>query len=62
MVEGFIPGEINKVVIVTRWVAGRPEPSFWKHTEITDKEQRQITAYRCPDCGYLELYAKEEIR
>jgi hypothetical protein len=39
---GFIPGEINKTVIVTRWVAGEPEPSFWTHTKIKGKEQRAI--------------------
>ncbi len=58
MEAGFIPGEISKVVTVTRWVAGPPEPSFWKGTKITDKAQHSITAYRCPGCGYLELYAK----
>ena len=57
MEEGFIPGEISKVVTVTRWVAGRPEPSFWKGTKISEKEQHTIIAYRCPGCGYLELYA-----
>jgi hypothetical protein len=59
MEAGFIPGETSKVVTVTRWVAGRPEPSFWKGTKITDKEQRAITTYRCPGCGFLESYAAE---
>jgi hypothetical protein len=59
MVEGFIPGERSKVVTVIRWVAGRPEPSFWKGTKISGKEQRAVTTYRCPGCGWLDLYATE---
>jgi hypothetical protein len=58
---GFIPGEIRKAVIVTRWVAGQPEPSFWRHTKIKGKEQRAIISYRCPGCGLLESYATEVI-
>ncbi len=57
MEEGFIPGERNKVVLPTLWVAGRPEPSFWTATKITGKEQRAIITYRCPACGFLESYA-----
>jgi len=48
MEEGFIPGERNKVVLVTIWVAGRPEPSFWKGTKITGKEQRAVTRIAAP--------------
>ena len=57
MEEGFIPGERNKVVLVTIWVAGRPDPSFWTGTKIDGKEQHAVTAYRCPGCGWLDLYA-----
>lgn len=59
MEEGFVPGERNRVVLATIWVAGRPEPSFWTGTKITGKEQRGVTAYRCPSCGWLDLYATE---
>jgi hypothetical protein len=58
---GFIPGETSKVVTVTRWVAGQPEPSFWRHTKIKGKEQRAIISYRCLGCGLLESYATEII-
>jgi hypothetical protein len=61
MEAGFIPGETSKVVTVTRWVAGQPEPSFWKGTKISGKEQRAIITYRCPGCGFLESYATELI-
>ena len=59
MEAGFIPGETSKVVTVTRWVAGRPEPSFWVGTKIRGKEQHGIITYRCPSCGFLESYATE---
>ena len=46
-------------VMAARWVAGKPEPSFWTGTKVRDKEQRTLTTYRCPQCGYLESYAIE---
>lgn len=61
MEEGYIPGERNKVVLINIWVAGRPEPSFWKGTKIIGKEQRAITTYRCSGCGFLESYATDLI-
>ena len=59
MDQGFIPGERSKVVTVLLWVSGPPEPSFWKGTKLTGKQQRPITAYRCPRCGRLDLYAAD---
>ena len=61
MEEGFIMDATYGGVGVARWVAGQPEPSFWRGTKVRDKEQRKLTTYRCPQCGYLESYATEII-
>jgi hypothetical protein len=61
MGEGFIMDATHGAVLVARWVAGMPEPSFWSGTKVTGKEQRKIVTYRCPKCGYLESYAGEPI-
>jgi len=41
------------------WVEGKPEKSFWKGLDLSDREVRTIAAFRCPNCGRLELYATE---
>jgi uncharacterized Fe-S cluster-containing MiaB family protein len=59
MVEGFILDQTYGANLVSRWVAGVPEKSFFKVTKTAGKEQRTIETYRCPMCGYLESYARE---
>jgi hypothetical protein len=58
MEEGFIMDADYGTTLVARWVAGRPEPSFWTGTKTGGKEKRALTTYRCPQCGYLESYAR----
>jgi hypothetical protein len=57
MTEGFIMDASHGAVLVPRWVAGKPERSFWSGTKVTGKEQCKVATYRCPKCGYLESYA-----
>ena len=59
MQEGFILDTTYGGQLVSRWVAGKPEPSFWTGTKISDKDQHKIQSYRCTGCGYLESYAPE---
>ena len=59
MTEGFIMDVSHGAVLVPRWVAGKPERSFWSGTKVTGKEQCKVATYRCPKCGYLESYAEE---
>jgi hypothetical protein len=61
MEEGFTMDATHGGVGVARWVAGAPEPSFWTGTKVFGKEQRRLTTYRCPQCGYLESYATDII-
>jgi ribosomal protein S27AE len=43
----------------SRWVAGKPEPSSLSGIKWADKEAFNLKAWRCPDCGFVELYAVE---
>jgi hypothetical protein len=46
-------------VMVSRWVEGEPEESFWTGLKLSDRRQMEIRTYRCFGCGYLESYAPE---
>lgn len=39
------------------WVEGRPERSALVGTKLSGRDVRTVDAYRCPQCGLLELYA-----
>lgn len=58
MEEGFIADVTYGGVVASKWVEGPPEKSFWTGVRTKDKEQVQISTYRCTNCGYLESYAK----
>ena len=59
MDEGFIMDATYGANLVARWVAGAPEPAFFRVTKVRGKEMRKLETYRCPKCGYLESYANE---
>lgn len=59
MQEGFILDSSHGSRLVSRWIAGKPEVSFWVGMKIHDKEQHQTQSFRCTKCGYLESYARE---
>ena len=60
MREGFILDMAHDgQQLVLRWVAGKPEKSFWTGTKVAGKEQHFIQSFRCAKCGFLESYARE---
>jgi phage FluMu protein Com len=58
MEEGFIADYTHGAVLVSKWVEGEPEKSFWLGTKMRGKENMKVKTYRCRGCGYLESYAK----
>jgi predicted nucleic-acid-binding Zn-ribbon protein len=42
----------------TKWVQGPVTKRHFPFTDIEVKVQRHVEAYRCTNCGYLELYAR----
>jgi hypothetical protein len=57
MVQGFVPDFAEGGTFVLGWHPGQPESSFWTRTKAKATEGLPIGAFRCKDCGYLELYA-----
>lgn len=57
MREGFILEHRLPV----RWIAGKPERSFLGDIKAHGREQRHVESYCCNGCGYLELYAREDV-
>lgn len=57
---GFISdrGHYN-TILMPRWSKGEPEPSFWSGEAQASqvREGTPVTAYRCPECKALRLYA-----
>jgi predicted RNA-binding Zn-ribbon protein involved in translation (DUF1610 family) len=59
MEEGHIPDVGRNRATQTAWSHGRAERQrFFGGIKFKPKEQIPLTAYRCPSCGYVELYAK----
>ncbi|MEZ0069477.1 DNA-directed RNA polymerase subunit RPC12/RpoP [Streptacidiphilus sp. MAP12-20] len=46
----------------TRWVAGAIERGPLGGAKRMGRKRMQIDAFRCPDCGHLELFATQEPR
>ena len=44
---------------VSRWVKGLPDSDFFFGIKTRNKEQGQIQTFRCPECGYLENFARD---
>ena len=39
------------------WVEGSRQAAPWVGTRLKGKKVREVDAYRCDSCGFLELYA-----
>ncbi len=59
MLEGWI-AEIGKGTMPIKWVAGKPEPSFWTGTKLPKERTFEVITYGCTECGYLESYANRD--
>lgn len=58
MEEGFIADYTHGEVLVSKWIEGKPEKSFWVGAKTKDRNNVEVKTYRCSGCGYLESYAK----
>ena len=60
MEQGFVLDNTHGSRVVSQWVAGAPQKSFWVGTKVPDGKLVPIGTYRCLSCGFLESYAREE--
>ena len=61
MEEGFfldVQGSASNAKAASVWVQGPPQETFWTGIKLSGRDQKQVVAYRCTSCGYLELYAR----
>ena len=58
MERGHIPDVGRDRVYHPGWSRGEPEKQrFFGGIKFRPKEQIPLAAFRCPSCGYVELYA-----
>ncbi len=57
MVQGFVLDHTYGSQMVSTWVQGEPQRSFWSGLKGSGIEL-PIGAFRCDRCGYLEFYAR----
>jgi uncharacterized protein DUF6487 len=57
MEQGFIVDEGYGKKLVSAWIAGEPQKSFWMGLRVSAGERVEVATYRCRQCGYLESYA-----
>ena len=58
MERGHIPDMTYGSVLQSRWSRGDPEKRFLGGIKWKRGAQIPMTAYRCAQCGYVELYAR----
>ena len=60
MAQGFLYESEGPKRMVSTWVEGAPEKSFWQNTKVPKEKIVPIGTYRCSECGFLESYARPE--
>jgi predicted nucleic-acid-binding Zn-ribbon protein len=60
MIHGFVPTYFHNNLEITNWCEGIPKKSFLGGVDSQSDVNIPIGAFRCKNCGYLELYAKQE--
>ena len=59
MVQGFIVDHhAGGKRLVSNWVAGPPQKSFWHSTDVPADKCIPVGTFRCSACGFLESYAR----
>jgi hypothetical protein len=58
--QGFVVDSTYGGRLPSQWAPGPPDKSIWTGTKLPAEGIIPIAAFRCPGCGYLELYARHE--
>lgn len=53
--EGFIEDR-GETPMALRWIAGSLEKGLFGGAKVMFKDRYDITAYRCGQCGHLDLF------
>jgi len=60
MEQGFTFGIDGPRRVVSTWVEGEPESSFWQGAKVPVEKCVPVGTVRCSVCGFLEAYARPE--
>jgi hypothetical protein len=60
MVQGFTFESEGPKRMVSTWVEGAPEKSFWQSAKVPAEKCVPVGTFRCSVCGFLESYARPE--
>ena len=60
MVQGFTFESEGPKRMVSTWVEGAPEKSFWQGAKVPAEKCIPVGTFRCSACGFLESYARPE--
>ncbi len=56
LTEGYLLDRTKGGYFVTPWIAGKPEKHWFYNLDVEDKELEPVIAYKCVECGHLELF------
>jgi hypothetical protein len=57
MEQGFVLDNSYGGRLISHWVPGVPQKSFWLGTRSSTSHTIPIGVFRCSSCGFLEQYA-----
>lgn len=60
MDQGFIPDH-SQGILTSKWTEGEEPTSHWYGKTLKGLRQYEIEAWRCRSCGYIDLYARQEV-
>ena len=56
MEQGFLLDNTSGGIANAEWASGEAKRSKWMGVRMKGRRKLEITAYRCIDCGHIELY------
>ena len=60
MEVGFVVDHTYGSVAESEWASGEPAYSIWTGMKMKGRERHPVITYRCPRCGFMESYAREQ--
>ena len=60
MVQGFIFEYDGFMRMVSAWVEGAPEKSWFRWAKVPKEKCVPVGTFRCSACGFLESYARPD--
>jgi hypothetical protein len=58
MAQGFTFEIDGPRRVVSTWVEGAPEKSFWQGANVRTEKCIPVGTFRCSECGFLKSYAR----